>query len=483
MDSYYQLLGIEPDADEKQLKAGYFRTIRRYSPEADPEMFKKVREAYELLQDPKKRNEYDAGLTLEPVFQKVYKRALELKKEEEYEEAIQCCKEVLSIKPVEIFQFLLARLYLLNQNEGKAIKLLEELVKTNPDNWRYRKLLAWSYNCRGWRKKSLSACADLEKAGCVDWDFKIMYGAILSKLESSETVFRMLWSMFDDASTSLEFADADMVKGAWALLCDHAEGYSPESCNELMQILIRFEAANMADPEDMVIIIQYAFFRFFTSPTQKYLKMDERLLGQISERLKDYADRNLISKRDAWLLVVLEGKLESIRLHRDKRLHKDVFGNSDSVYMYGVASDQEKKNGSEGGEEDFISPEIKVGFLGSQLDFIGDLPGIKKSFVIIKEEYPVYARALGGFLNEILTCSSRAFLLNKYEKLVKRAVREAEPFFGGMEDLFAEEHAEDMFFDSFASEEPYRRTSPKIGRNEPCPCGSGKKYKNCCGKG
>ncbi len=26
------------------------------------------------------------------------------------------------------------------------------------------------------------------------------------------------------------------------------------------------------------------------------------------------------------------------------------------------------------------------------------------------------------------------------------------------------------------------RTSPKIGRNNPCPCGSGKKYKNCCGK-
>jgi SEC-C motif-containing protein len=25
------------------------------------------------------------------------------------------------------------------------------------------------------------------------------------------------------------------------------------------------------------------------------------------------------------------------------------------------------------------------------------------------------------------------------------------------------------------------RASPKIGRNEPCPCGSGKKYKHCCG--
>jgi len=26
-----------------------------------------------------------------------------------------------------------------------------------------------------------------------------------------------------------------------------------------------------------------------------------------------------------------------------------------------------------------------------------------------------------------------------------------------------------------------RRIGRKIGRNEPCPCGSGKKYKKCCG--
>ena len=27
------------------------------------------------------------------------------------------------------------------------------------------------------------------------------------------------------------------------------------------------------------------------------------------------------------------------------------------------------------------------------------------------------------------------------------------------------------------------RTGPKVGRNDPCPCGSGKKYKHCCGRG
>ena len=27
---------------------------------------------------------------------------------------------------------------------------------------------------------------------------------------------------------------------------------------------------------------------------------------------------------------------------------------------------------------------------------------------------------------------------------------------------------------------PIRRAAPKVGRNDPCPCGSGKKYKHCC---
>ena len=30
---------------------------------------------------------------------------------------------------------------------------------------------------------------------------------------------------------------------------------------------------------------------------------------------------------------------------------------------------------------------------------------------------------------------------------------------------------------------PVVRDSPKVGRNDPCPCGNGKKYKKCCGRG
>jgi len=29
--------------------------------------------------------------------------------------------------------------------------------------------------------------------------------------------------------------------------------------------------------------------------------------------------------------------------------------------------------------------------------------------------------------------------------------------------------------------QPFRRKGPKLGPNDPCPCGSGKKFKKCCG--
>lgn len=37
-----------------------------------------------------------------------------------------------------------------------------------------------------------------------------------------------------------------------------------------------------------------------------------------------------------------------------------------------------------------------------------------------------------------------------------------------------------MHRDPYATASTSQRTSPKIGRNAPCPCGSGKKYKVCC---
>jgi preprotein translocase subunit SecA len=36
--------------------------------------------------------------------------------------------------------------------------------------------------------------------------------------------------------------------------------------------------------------------------------------------------------------------------------------------------------------------------------------------------------------------------------------------------------------EALAKAQPVRNTMPQVGRNDPCPCGSGKKFKNCCGR-
>ena len=50
-----------------------------------------------------------------------------------------------------------------------------------------------------------------------------------------------------------------------------------------------------------------------------------------------------------------------------------------------------------------------------------------------------------------------------------------------MQSIFEKENGEWKFLDARGiSVGTYRREEPKTGRNDPCPCGSGKKFKKCC---
>jgi curved DNA-binding protein len=61
---YYKILGVEPDADSKDIKTAYRKLARKYHPDMNPEAgaedkFKEVAEAYEVLKDAGRRAEYD----------------------------------------------------------------------------------------------------------------------------------------------------------------------------------------------------------------------------------------------------------------------------------------------------------------------------------------------------------------------------------------------------------------------------------------
>lgn len=71
-----------------------------------------------------------------------------------------------------------------------------------------------------------------------------------------------------------------------------------------------------------------------------------------------------------------------------------------------------------------------------------------------------------------------------FEMLYKRMVEcKAEHLYSMPEwdNIFTEEQRKELFWEQKKSGTVVRDSS-KVGRNDPCPCGSGNKYKKCCGR-
>ncbi len=50
-----QALGIGVEAGDEEIRAAYLRKVKEHPPERSPQEFERVRDAYELLRDPRRR--------------------------------------------------------------------------------------------------------------------------------------------------------------------------------------------------------------------------------------------------------------------------------------------------------------------------------------------------------------------------------------------------------------------------------------------
>ena len=104
------------------------------------------------------------------------------------------------------------------------------------------------------------------------------------------------------------------------------------------------------------------------------------------------------------------------------------------------------------------------------MTMVGFLDGINES---LKVENPI----------ETMTEDTEVSLAFDKEKLYKNMVDAKADWLYGLpqwEKIFDEETRKRLYREQKASGTV--RKPKKIGRNDPCPCGSGKKYKKCCGK-
>lgn len=58
MNTPFEVLGVDEDATDEAIKKAYLRKVRETPPERDAEAFRRIRDAYELIQTGKQRCEY-----------------------------------------------------------------------------------------------------------------------------------------------------------------------------------------------------------------------------------------------------------------------------------------------------------------------------------------------------------------------------------------------------------------------------------------
>lgn len=117
--------------------------------------------------------------------------------------------------------------------------------------------------------------------------------------------------------------------------------------------------------------------------------------------------------------------------------------------------------------------------LDSMLCILEEWPENRGQIEILKHRYPETYSRLEEFVRRLDSESAdwlRDSMLKDYRRLAKY-------FDGYYFQRYPERRQEGtrQVWDS-DQEGTFRRAEKKVGRNDPCPCGSGKKYKNCCGR-
>lgn len=53
-----QTLGVGPEAGDDEIRAAYLRKVKEYPPDRSPREFERVRNAYDMLRDPRRRTQH-----------------------------------------------------------------------------------------------------------------------------------------------------------------------------------------------------------------------------------------------------------------------------------------------------------------------------------------------------------------------------------------------------------------------------------------
>jgi len=430
--NYYELLNIERGADANEIKRAYFSAVKLHSPDSDPEGFKAIRIAYETLYDPKKRTEYDAYFVTSGDVQNDLLAARELIRENKYKQASEFLTELSGKNPDSTdVKRLLAEVLWYMKKSGTADKMCAEIIEKNPsdgETWLLRAKIAES---RGHMDKAGGYYDDAVNADPSNpraWIEYMHYALNEAKRKVPNIFYRAMQQ------------DINMFRDKYIFYIVGAHNNNLFNIEDNLKYYDKFAEffINDKNPDEEIYTHIMTLIPKFLEKAE-LVPFVEKILPSL-EKSKQYRDE------DEKIFMYIRMTIQLFKLQSDKRIH-DVL-NDLTVFLFYDEKDKNEK-------------------LGMEIYIVYNLSLLRPAIKILMNEYPELFKLNQAFYLDALNEKKEDYLLDKYIAIHKKIKPGFNFYYDGDEDT------EDVA--------PFKRESPKIGRNAPCPCGSGKKYKKCCG--
>lgn len=405
-----------------------------------------------------------------PVFMREsVKEAFQAAEENQYEKAEGICCKLLDYAPVSEIRTLLGSCYFAHGHFQSACLVFSDLVQDYPEEKEYRVYYGVTNHALGRYEEAVKELGSLYPLSEYRPFYYTSYGDSLQqtgRLKQSCDVFREEAAFFKKTGT---IVSADMLDGAFQNL-----------------LYLDITLGNGKYPEDITLYYD------FLNQVEMTQEMQENLAGNIVyfcglmsnkwyrplflEFISYIRDKGFLTDEDA--LVTLASAFsswESYSYHEDNRV---------SAIMECYLSANHSRKYSEfdmlpEGERD----EIEARALAYEWYMCQYAAEHLEEIDYVRENYPYSYGDNKDFLEKARNDGEKTAekVLDKlcgYARNTSR--REVEESLHYAYKRAREKEKQPAYV--YDGEETYRRIQPKVGRNDPCPCGSGKKYKKCCGK-
>ena len=374
------------------------------------------------------------------------REAIKAAKEERFDDFAEITKMLAERVPAfDSVVEMSAAAYLLAGHSGKAIELLEELCEKDPESSSYSMQLADAYQARGWR---LLAAEQYKKTIELDPRNRRAYAERIDCYVMSKKKVDIK-QLTLDAIAELKAQGMESVRlYAYAFTSEYYS-YSEDDEMRYLRAIINI----MKTDDDY--------------PRAEFHRVVDELLD-IVEDTDGYDILPYIREMVDIIPGVHEEDIEDLGYFEMKSEVESLYGIYPNI-LCDLLSDLRREVYADY-DEDYDEENALNEKMGMECSILADLDGYRPHLKRLSTDHPKLYEMYSEFFDMAATLVDPEKLLNA--KINALHAKGLEPLLSG---------ADGREIKTKRDSGTYRRESPKIGRNDPCPCGSGKKYKKCCG--